>query len=165
MYPHLNYGPLVWEKACSKLFILQKKAIRIITCSRYNSHTSPLFKDLMLLKCEDICALHAAKFCFKLENGMLPGYFHSGIFTKASTVHDHNVRVNNYHLPAIKHEFAKSSIRFKIANFFNKMHDSIKSKIYTHSFEGFKKYVKSQYIHNYSSTCNIVNCYICNRLT
>ena len=31
-----------------------KKAIRIITCGKYNSHTEPLFKRLNILKVDDI---------------------------------------------------------------------------------------------------------------
>ena len=131
---------------------------------RYNAHTSEFFKKLNLLKCHDICALHAYKFCFKLENGMLPEYFHSGIFVRANTVHDHQLRQsNNYHLPLVRHEFAKSTMPFKISDLFNKMEPLIKDKIYTHSFDGFKKYVKSEIIVNYSTICQIRNCYICNR--
>ena len=164
LLPHLNYGALLWEKYANKLFILQKKAVRAIMNCRYNAHTSEFFKKLNLLKCHDICALHAYKFCFKLENGMLPEYFHSGIFVRANTVHDHQLRQsNNYHLPLVRHEFAKSTMPFKISDLFNKMEPLIKDKIYTHSFDGFKKYVKSEIIVNYSTICQIRNCYICNR--
>ena len=41
---HLNYGILLWQQHCSKLFLLQKKAIGIISHVSYNSHTSGLFK-------------------------------------------------------------------------------------------------------------------------
>ena len=164
LLPHLNYGALLWEKCSNKLSILQKKAVRAIMCCRYNAHTSNYFKSLNLLKCNDICALHAYKFCFKLENGMLPEYFHSGIFVKVSNVHNHLIRQsNNFHLPLIKHEFAKSTIKFKISKFFNNIDPSIKNKIYTHSFDGFKKYVKTVIISKYPTNCEITNCFICNR--
>ena len=41
-------------KTINRLNILQKKAIRIITKSRYNAHTSPLFKNLNILKLDDL---------------------------------------------------------------------------------------------------------------
>ena len=46
VHPYLSYNNLIWGSACQKhlhkLEILQKKAIRIITKSAYNEHTSPL---------------------------------------------------------------------------------------------------------------------------
>ena len=41
--PHLNYGLLLWGFNCERLSKLQKKALRTITKSKYNSHTEPLF--------------------------------------------------------------------------------------------------------------------------
>ena len=42
---YLNYGIIIWGGKHNKLFKLPKKAIRIITKSRYNAHTSPLFNN------------------------------------------------------------------------------------------------------------------------
>ena len=53
--PYLSYGNLSWEKNVTRLNTLQKRAIRAITCSKYNSHTIPLLKSLKLLKINDIC--------------------------------------------------------------------------------------------------------------
>jgi hypothetical protein len=84
---------------------------------------------------------------------MLPEYFHSGIFVKARNIHDHHIRqANNFHLPKIRHEFAKATVQFKIANFFNNIAPLFKEKIYTHSLDGFKKYVKTTIISNYPCT-------------
>ena len=44
---HLNYGALLWGWQCQNIFILQKKAVRV-TNSKYNCHTSGLFKKLNL---------------------------------------------------------------------------------------------------------------------
>ena len=54
LLPHLNYNLLLWGHCASKIQTLQKKAIRIICCAKYNSHTDPLFKALNLLKLEDL---------------------------------------------------------------------------------------------------------------
>jgi hypothetical protein len=96
---------------------------------------------------------------------MLPGYYHSGIFKKIDSVHEYNIRDRNkFHLPIIRHEFAKSSSQYKIAHFFNNIQDnSIKDKIYTHSFDGFKRYIKYKILDNYTIDCIIRGCYICNR--
>ena len=50
----LNYGILVWGQNYKRIFKLQKRVMRIITCSKYNAHSEPLFKELKLLKLEDI---------------------------------------------------------------------------------------------------------------
>ena len=43
--PHLNYGLLLWGVNLKDIFLLQKKAIRLVTHNIYNSHTEPIFKD------------------------------------------------------------------------------------------------------------------------
>ena len=43
---HLSYGILAWGHQSNRLFKLQKRILRIITCSPYISHNAPLFKKL-----------------------------------------------------------------------------------------------------------------------
>ena len=38
---HFNYGVLAWGHQSNGLFKLQKRILRIITCSQYDSHTAP----------------------------------------------------------------------------------------------------------------------------
>ena len=40
--PHLQYCILSWGFESDRIFKLQKRAVRIITCSKYNAHTEPL---------------------------------------------------------------------------------------------------------------------------
>ncbi len=47
---HINYCLLVWGYEFDKIKKLQKKTFRIITDSKYNAHTAPLFKDLKILQ-------------------------------------------------------------------------------------------------------------------
>ena len=54
MLPHLNYGITLWGFKCERILKLQKKAARILSASKYNAHTEPLFKNLKLLKIEHI---------------------------------------------------------------------------------------------------------------
>ena len=57
-YSHLIYGCLVWQytmqQNLNKLFVLQKRCIRLITFSRFDEHSEILFKSLELLKIGDI---------------------------------------------------------------------------------------------------------------
>ena len=54
---HLNYACQIWglsdSKYTEKIFKIQKNAVRIITKSRFNDHTSPLFKTLENIKVHD----------------------------------------------------------------------------------------------------------------
>ena len=45
---------LSWGFKSDRLFKLQKRAVRIITCSKCNAHTEPLSKSLNLLQIEHI---------------------------------------------------------------------------------------------------------------
>ena len=66
--PFSNYCKIAWgntyQTTLQPLFILQKKALRIITFSSYNEHSSPLFKDLNDVKLFDIIAFQLAVFSF-----------------------------------------------------------------------------------------------------
>ena len=55
---HLMYCLPAWscglESSLKPLIVLQKKAIRIVTNSRYNCHTAPLFSDLKILPLKEL---------------------------------------------------------------------------------------------------------------
>jgi hypothetical protein len=145
-----------------KIFGLQKKIVRIISGTKYNSHTEPLFKKLKILKVRHLCALHEFNFCFKLENRSLPFYFNNNLFIRHNQVHRFNTRNSiNFQAPRVKHAFAKNCIRYRIPSIFNNAPPAIISKIYTHSRQGFRNYIEKYYLDMYSTQCNIRNCYVC----
>ena len=52
---HISYGITSWGfNMCTRICKLQKKVIRFLTNSKFNSHTAPLLKQLGLLKAADI---------------------------------------------------------------------------------------------------------------
>ena len=53
------------------LEILQKRTIRIITFSKFNAHTSPLYAQLKRLKMPYFIVLYYACFMFHLTKGNL----------------------------------------------------------------------------------------------
>ena len=71
----LSYGILIWGQNYKRIFKLQKRVMRIITCSKYNAHSEPLFKELKLLNLDDIRKLQELKFYYKLVHRQLPSYF------------------------------------------------------------------------------------------
>ena len=161
--PHINYGVLLWGKNNKRILKLQKWAVRAITCSKYNSHTDPIFKKLNILKVDDIYKLTALKFYYKYNNNLLPKSFH-GIFTSVMPSHAHDTRQRN--TPRInipKTVLAKSTIRFAIPELVRQMPSCIIDKLSTHSIQGFSNYAKTFFINQYQDNCYIQNCYICNR--
>ena len=89
--PHLQYAVLTWGFKMGRVELLQKRAVRVISNSKYNAHTEPLFKQLNLLKIKYIFELTALKLFYKLKKKYLPVYI-SGMFQDFSREHDHNTR-------------------------------------------------------------------------
>ena len=161
--PHLYYCILTWGFSNSRIQKLQKKAIRIICGAKYNAHTDPLFKNLSILKVQDIFTLQCAKFFFRFSNKKLPVYFND-FFQRNNDIHDHNTRNSNaLHLFQYRNQTSRNFIRFNIPNLINNLPGNVKEKIQTHSIEGFSNYLELYLIGNYQEVCLIENCYICNR--
>ena len=47
--PHLIYGLYLWGLNCTRLKILQKKAVKILAFRPYTSHSTSIFKTLKIL--------------------------------------------------------------------------------------------------------------------
>ena len=162
--PHINYNIMVWGNHTDKIFKQQKKSLRIITCSKYNCHTNPIFKDLKILKVQDILYQKILKFYFKLKNDSLPRSFNYLTLTHSYDIHHHDTRANTLlTVPLFKYSFSKQCLSYKVVNTVNKSEKCIIDKITTHSLNGFSNYIKNLCIQNYDTECHITNCYICNK--
>ena len=137
--PHLQYCILSWGFKSDKIFKLQKKAVRIIACSKYNAHTEPLLKTLNLLKIEDIMKTKALKLYHRYKRNELPKYFES-MFTESNDNHSHDTRHKSllYQLPT-KTCTGRLCIRHYIPELLTKTPECITDKLDTHSFSGFFK--------------------------
>ena len=106
MLPHLNYGITLWGFKCERILKLQKKAARILSASKYNAHTEPLFKNLKLLKIEHILKLHELKLYYKFIHIRLPVYLQNLKLDQNSSIHNINTRgQHNIHTTRVQHEF------------------------------------------------------------
>ena len=78
---HLIYGIHIWSSTAQsnlkELVLKQKNAIRIITSSKYNSHTSPLFKQSKILPFESLVMFFKLQFMSKYVQGLLPSTFNN----------------------------------------------------------------------------------------
>ena len=74
--PYINYCNIVWgstyDSYLQPIFLLQKKAIRIITFSPPQTHTKPLFHKLNILPVHSIFKCQVACFVFLFEHNLLP---------------------------------------------------------------------------------------------
>ena len=112
------------------LFILQTKALRIITFSSYNEHSSPLFKDLNVVKLFDIITFQLAVFMYKFHNNLLPSVF-DPYFNSVRMLHNnyHNTRLSSkmtYVIPQVRTNYGTFSIRFQGTKVWNDISDDIK---------------------------------------
>ena len=159
--PHLQYAILCWGSKTSRLFKLQKRAMRIITCSKYNAHTDPIFKKLRILKLNDIYNQCLLKFYYKFKQKTLPTYFHDILSS-----HSHSYLTRGRNNPVHTHtntSSAKFSVRNCLPRFLDGAPSLMTDKVDTHSFQGFSRYCKNYYINTYSDQCSVANCYICSK--
>ena len=70
--PHLNYCILAWgnssDRNMSRIFKIQKRAIRLICHSAYYAHTKPLFLNLKLLNIYEMFKFQVAIFMYSCHN-------------------------------------------------------------------------------------------------
>ena len=78
IYPYLIYCVHVWGNSAKThlghLQKLQKKIVRVITFSKFNSHTEPLMYELKLLNIVKIHLFAVGIFMFKYINKDLPSW-------------------------------------------------------------------------------------------
>jgi hypothetical protein len=159
--PHLTYGILIWGVNANELLRQQKKAIRVVTNSRFNAHTQPLMKKYELLNVTDLFKLRQLNFYYRLRNHMLPPYFDRFDFTHNHALHTYNTRRRQVVLPRVKHTFAKNCLNYRLKLLLNETPAAILEKITTHSLKGFSNYVKNHYLNEYVTHCEQHNCYTC----
>ena len=152
----LHYGDI----RLTELTNYRKKAIRVLSKSKYNAHTAPIFKQENLLSILDIYKLNCLKFYHKYINAKLPEYF-KDFFKHPS--HRYNTRNTLPDIPHSRTNISKNRLRHYIPTLLrNSIDENIISKVHTHSLYGFSQYVKRVYIAKYQTECLIPNCYICN---
>ena len=143
---------------------IAKNAIRFIYNAKYNSHTTPMFKNLQLLQAVDIFKLACFNFFYKCENRIIPDYFKNMYLTHEHTKRlqrirwapqhfnkmETNLPNNNNYKIKVKHTNSKYC-RFCIRNEIPKLikdkylPGKVLEKINTHSYSGFVHYIINEY--------------------
>ena len=95
IHPHLNYGTMLWASTSTsqvqKLQILQNKAVRAITLSKYNASATPIYKNLKILPINGMFKLQLGKLMYRHSNNSLPTPLLK-LFTPNRDIHSHNTR-------------------------------------------------------------------------
>ena len=142
-------GGYAYQSTLQPLYMLQKKAIRIITFSHFQDHTSPLYRTLKIIKLFDVIFLHLAIFMHKFNHHLLPSVF-DAFFTPitGNKVHKYNTRLSSkmsYSLPKARTNYGIFNIRFQGVKVWNSLDESTKLL----SPPQFKKKLKLDFIDNY----------------
>ena len=146
IYPYLNYCVDVWGH-CSQgvfrsLFVMQKKAIRIISNSKRLDHTEPIFKSLKILPLLSIYILSILTFMFKHYHQLLPRVCYE-LFTANSSIHQIATRQQHLlHPPRLSSSFDKKSIRYRGAFYWNQISNIVVdiNNISVHTFKNKLKF-------------------------
>ena len=151
IYPFLIYGIVIWGNTyptnIQPLLILQKRSIRIITFSKFDDNSSPLFKQTNILKLTDLIFFHVSLFMFKFHNRLLPAVFEN-YFISTSKVHNYNTRLSSQlacSLPRVRTNYGKFNIKFSGSKVWN----SLSSDLKLLSIGSFKARLKSNLISRY----------------
>ena len=143
--PYLLYCNLIWASTypthIQPLFILQKKAARIITNSPPRTHSQPLFDRLNILTIFNIYKLQISCFVFSHINKLLPNPL-SAFLKFNQEYHDHNTRhKHDLHKDSLKYKFA---IRSQAPNIWNSIPLSIRQSLKQFNY---KRLLKSYFLH------------------
>ena len=119
---HINYACIIWGQninTINRLYILQKKALRINNFKERNPHSSPLFHYSKIIKVADKVKIENCLFINKHTNNKLPSIF-TNWFTFSSMSHNYQTSFaskGSLQIPSVqttsyeKNGFAYSVIR------------------------------------------------------
>ena len=123
-YSYLLYGCLTWSYTSqgniTRLTKLQKSCVRILTFSKFDAHTNPIFSQLNLIKLADIFTIQKLLFMFESFHGLIPEEL-KRLFIFNKSVYPYETRSQNlFHLSkAITTRFGINTLRFDGPNLWN----------------------------------------------
>ena len=118
-----------------RLVILQKHIIRNISKSHFNAHTDPIFKDLGILKFNDILLVQLGQFMY-CKNSFLPPRVNDN-FSRSNQFHSYNTTNSQaYRLPYWRTNTKKFSPFFQGPTFFSSLDKEV---INSQSISSFRK--------------------------
>ena len=163
--PHLQYQILAWGFDSSRIFKLQKRAVRTVAKAKFIAHTEPIFKDLKFLKLSDLYEIFVLKFYHKFINDLLPSYFRDMPFVRFNTFSEHFTRGSandEMEIPRTELTFAQKTIRYTTVKIISSLPVDISKKLSKHSRKNISDHFMAWKIEEYKIDCILVDCYTCN---
>ena len=123
-----------------QLFILQKKALRIMCGKSRRETTENIFSELKILKFTDINTYLTGRFMYKFYKKNVPEIF-TCFFQCNSSVHGYSTRQREYlHVPPVKSNLSQFSIRYRgvvvwNANLKSKINPDVSDFVFVKSFK------------------------------
>ena len=140
IYPYLSYNTIIWGCAypshIQPLVVLQKRAVRTISDAGFRDHTSPIFKQLKLLKIQDIYNFQLGMYMYKAQQ--------RGEYTPQSLVHTRRSNLPRH--PLRRLTSTQHSISYAGPLFWNQLPPSLRS---TNNLNRFKKSLKEHLLDKY----------------
>ena len=145
IFPHINYCNIVWASTfpsyLTKLLIIQKRFLRMISFSNRYEPSAPLFVKYSLLPIDKVNILQTCLFMYTFKNCIhdIPSSFHS-FFHFVSEIHSYPTRQKDDFDPTFCHTSKHQSfITFRGPQLWNSLDTSLKSSL---SLPIFKKHLK-----------------------
>ena len=125
-----------------KLHLVQKKLVRIVTCSPFRAHTEPLIVANRILNVYGISAYVTGTLMYEYMCGDAPSSLHD-FFQTNSDVHNHDTRFSNHiHVPYGRLDIRRSSFKISGANLWNSLPGMLKKSNTIHLFKrNFRNYL------------------------
>ena len=144
IYPYLTYCNLIWASTyvtnLQRIYLLQKRAVRLISKSDCRAPSKPLFAKMKILDIFSIYSLQASSFMYLYHKNKLPLSF-SEVFQTGSQIHHYSTRTSeSYRSHSCRTNFKKFSILFQGPKIWNSLPMHIKA---VSSFQSFKQLMKS----------------------
>ena len=163
-HSHLLYCSLIWLPKISKtqlncLFGLQKKALRAVFNTRFNSHTNVLFQMSKVVKVTDICKKESLKFMYQFKENKLPVAI-SNIIKKHTSIQKSVTRSQKSSTNLTIRGLRNGDTLFDIITHWNESDIEIKENTYEHKSvnQRINHYLRKSY-----STCEKSSCFNCFR--
>ena len=150
VYPYFFNCNLVWASTYKsnllRLEILQKRVVRTIAKTDPYAHTDPIFRNLGILKFQDMHLLQLGLFMYSHQNRTLPLKFDCK-FTLQKEIHSYHTRNSHlYRLPLCRTNIKQFSVFYQGPKFYNSLSTEI---VNSPSSVSFKKALKAFFCNNY----------------
>ena len=129
-YPYFIYCNQVWGNTyptnLGRMVLLQKRLVRVVTCSHYRAHTEPLMLANQLLSINDINVYVVGIFMYNYVTQKLPQIFEN-YFQRNRDVHGLNTRqANDFYVPFSRLQIRRFSIKIHGSEVWNSFPTFIK---------------------------------------